>query len=50
MKNFRTRIVSRIKSFEDIDGVTVTPRNEKKQSMLSLKYTDLSQFYIRMVK
>ncbi len=31
MKNFRTKIVNRIKSLEDIDGVTVTtPSDEKK--------------------
>ena len=37
MKNFRTKVVNRIKSLEDIDGVTVTPSDEKKTIYVEFK-------------
>ena len=37
MKNLRTKVVNRLKSLEDIDGVTVTPSDEKKTIYIEYK-------------
>lgn len=37
MENFRTKVTNRIKSLEDIEGVTVTPSDEKKTIYVEFK-------------